>query len=62
MSKNVSDDLALVSKAKTKDAKAFEKLMKKYHKSVYYMLLKMVNNTDDAQRSEERRVGKECVP
>ena len=34
---------------KTKDAKAFEKLMKKYHKSVYYMLLKMVNNTDDAQ-------------
>ena len=49
MSKNVSDDLALVAKAKTKDPKAFEKLMKKYHKSVYYMLLKMVNNADDSQ-------------
>jgi len=43
------DDLGLVKKAKEGDNKAFEKLLKKYRKSVYYMLLKMVNNTDDAE-------------
>jgi len=48
-SKNTLDDLGLVKKAKEGDNKAFEKLLKKYRKSVYYMLLKMVNNTDDAE-------------
>ncbi len=48
-SKNVIDDLKLVERAKEKDAKAFQKLMKKYHKSVFYMILKMVNNADDAE-------------
>jgi RNA polymerase sigma factor (sigma-70 family) len=47
-SKNTLDDLELVKRAKQNDPKAFEKLLKKYRKSVYYMLLKMVNNADDA--------------
>lgn len=48
-SQNTLDDLALVKRAKTNDPKAFEKLLRKYRKSVYYMLLKMVNNADDAE-------------
>jgi RNA polymerase sigma factor (sigma-70 family) len=48
-SKNTRDDLELVKRAADKDPKAYEKLLKKYRKSVYYMLLKMVNNTDDAE-------------
>lgn len=48
-SKNTRDDLELVKRAREKDPKAFEKLLKKYRKSVYYMLLKMVNNADDAE-------------
>lgn len=48
-SKNTKDDLQLVIRAKKNDPKAFETLLKKYRKSVYYMLLKMVNNADDAE-------------
>ncbi len=48
-SKNTKEDLELVKRARNKDPKAFEKLLKKYRKSVYYMLLKMVNNADDAE-------------
>ncbi|MCB9230806.1 MAG: sigma-70 family RNA polymerase sigma factor [Bacteroidia bacterium] len=49
MSKNISDDLQLVELAKANDQVAYEKLLNKYHKSVYYMLLKMVKNADDAE-------------
>ncbi len=48
-SQNTKDDLELVQRAKENDPKAFEKLLSKYRKSVYYMLLKMVNNADDAE-------------
>ena len=48
-SKNTKDDLELVRRAKENEAKAFETLLKKYRKSVYYMLLKMVHNADDAE-------------
>ncbi len=48
-SKNTKDDLELVKQAKKNDPRSFEVLLKKYHKSVYYMLLKMVNNADDAE-------------
>lgn len=48
-SKNTKDDLELVKKAKQNDSRSFETLLKKYRKSVYYMLLKMVNNADDAE-------------
>ncbi len=39
----------MVASAKKGDQKAFERLIKKYRKSVYYMLLKMVKNPDDAE-------------
>lgn len=48
-SQNTKDDLKLVDRARHNDPKAFETLLKKYRKSVYYMLLKMVNNSDDAE-------------
>lgn len=48
-SKNTKDDLELVKRAKKNESRAFETLLKKYRKSVYYMLLKMVNNADDAE-------------
>ena len=48
MSKNVNEDFELVRRAKKGEEKAFEKILQKYRKSVYYMLLKMVKNADDA--------------
>jgi RNA polymerase sigma-70 factor (ECF subfamily) len=45
----MNDDIELVEKAKAGDRRAFDKLMRKYRKPVYYMLLKMVKNTDDAE-------------
>ncbi len=42
-------DLDLVIKAKEGDQKAFAELMGNYRESIYYMLLKMVNNKDDAE-------------
>ncbi len=48
-SKNTQEDRKLVASAKLGDPKAFERLLKKYRKSVYYMLLKMVKNPDDAE-------------
>ncbi|MBS1685566.1 MAG: sigma-70 family RNA polymerase sigma factor [Bacteroidetes bacterium] len=41
-------DLDLVNKAKEGDQVAFGKLMARYKESVYYMILKMVHNRDDA--------------
>ena len=41
-------DLELVNKAKDGDQAAFAKLMSRYKESVYYMILKMVHNRDDA--------------
>ena len=48
-SKNTLEDRELVASAKRGESKAFETLLKKYRKSVYYMLLKMVKNADDAE-------------
>lgn len=49
---NLSDkgkqDLLLVEKAKKGDQSAYAELMGKYRESVYFMLLKMVKNNDDA--------------
>ena len=43
-------DFKLVVLAKEKkDQKAFNKLMKYYENSIYYMMLKMTNNSDDAK-------------
>ena len=48
-SKNTQEDRELVAAAKLGDNKAFEALLRKYRKSVYYMLLKMIKNPDDAE-------------
>lgn len=49
VSKNTQEDRELVAAAKRGENKAFETLLRKYRKSVYYMLLKMVKNADDAE-------------
>jgi len=49
VSKNTKEDRELVAAAQRGEQPAFETLLKKYRKSVYYMLLKMVKNSDDAE-------------
>ena len=50
LSEKDQKDYELVIRAtKKKDQQAFAKLMDKYKDSIYYMLLKMVNNNDDAE-------------
>jgi RNA polymerase sigma factor (sigma-70 family) len=48
--KKAMRDYKLVLKAQeNKDQKSFNKLMKYYDSSIYFMMLKMTNNTDDAK-------------
>ena len=50
LSEKAQKDYELVITAtKKKDQQAFAELMDKYKDSIYYMLLKMVNNNDDAE-------------
>ena len=42
-------DLGLVEKAKQGDQAAYAELMDRYRDSVYFMLLKMIKNSDDAE-------------
>ena len=50
LSEKAQKDYALVQRAtKNKDQQAFSDLMDKYKDPIYYMLLKMVNNNDDAE-------------
>ena len=54
VSENLSEkavyDLALVRRAVDKnDQKAYAELMSRYRDSIYFMLLKMINNKDDAE-------------
>ena len=42
-------DFSLVQMALTGDEKAFAKLMSRYKDAIYFMLLKMVNNKNDAE-------------
>ena len=50
---NLSDkaqiDLKLVELAREGDQKAYADLMGRYRDAIYFMLLKMVNNTSDAE-------------
>lgn len=48
LSDKAKSDLLLVERAKEGDEKAFAALMYRYRDSIYYMLLKMVNNPYDA--------------
>ncbi len=47
-SENARNDFYLVMKAKTGDQKAYAELMQRYKDSIFFMVLKMVNNKDDA--------------
>jgi RNA polymerase sigma-70 factor (ECF subfamily) len=53
VSQHLSDkakyDYELVQKALDKDQRAYAELMERYRESIYFMLLKMVNNKDDAE-------------
>lgn len=48
LSEKANFDIILVNRARKGDQKAFADLMNRYRDSVYYMLLKMVNNPSDA--------------
>lgn len=49
LSEKARNDLLLVDLAKNGDEKAFSGLLNRYRDSIYFMLLKMVNNTSDAE-------------
>lgn len=48
-SDRANEDLELVAKAKQGDQAAFGKLMSRYRESIFFMVLKMVHNRDDAE-------------
>lgn len=48
-SSRAQEDLELVAKAKDGDQNAFSKLMARYRDSIFFMVLKMVHNRDDAE-------------
>lgn len=58
LSEKARYDIILVEKAKNGDSKAFASLMNRYRDSIYYMLLKMVNNPDDAEDLTMEAFGK----
>ena len=58
LSEKAKNDLILVEKAKNGDGKAFASLMNRYRDSIYYMLLKMVNNPIDAEDLTMEAFGK----
>jgi RNA polymerase sigma-70 factor (ECF subfamily) len=47
-SDNAKNDFILVKKAKEGNQKAYADLMQRYKDSIFFMVLKMVNNKDDA--------------
>jgi RNA polymerase sigma-70 factor (ECF subfamily) len=49
LSEKAKNDLVLVEEAKKGNEKAFASLMNRYRDSIYYLLLKMVNNPSDAE-------------
>jgi RNA polymerase sigma factor (sigma-70 family) len=49
LSDKARNDLQLVGLAKNGSEKAFSSLLNRYRDSIYYMLLKMVNNASDAE-------------
>ena len=49
LSDKAKQDLILVEQARGGSEKAFASLLNRYRDSIYYMLLKMVNNSSDAE-------------
>ena len=58
LSEKGKKDLALVERAKKGDQSAYAELMDRYREAVYFMLLKMVKNTDDAEDLTVEAFGK----
>lgn len=48
LSEKAQHDVVLVNRAMAGDQKAYAELLSRYRDAIYFMLLKMVNNTDDA--------------
>jgi RNA polymerase sigma-70 factor (ECF subfamily) len=57
-SDRANEDLELVDKAKKGDQAAFNKLMSRYRESIFFMVLKMVHNRDDAEDLTMEAFGK----
>jgi RNA polymerase sigma-70 factor (ECF subfamily) len=49
LSEKAKKDLLLVEQARSGNEKAFATLLNRYRDSIYFMLLKMVNNSSDAE-------------
>lgn len=49
LSEKAKNDLLLVEQARNGNEKAFATLLNRYRDSIYFMLLKMVNNSSDAE-------------
>lgn len=58
LSEKGKKDLVLVEAAKKGDQVAYAKLMEKYKESIYFMMLKMVKNSDDAEDLTMEAFGK----
>lgn len=57
-SANAVNDFNLVVRAKKGEQKAYAELMQRYRDSIYFMVLKMVNNKDDAMDLTVETFGK----
>lgn len=58
LSQKAKDDLPLVQRAQAGDQQAFATLHSKYHNTIYYLILKMVNNPSDAEDLAIEALGK----
>lgn len=57
-SDRANEDLELVARAKDGDQNAYSKLMARYKESIFFMVLKMVHNRDDAEDLTMEAFGK----
>lgn len=48
-SRNKEEDKVLIARAKEGDERAYQLLLHKYQKSVYYLIYKMIRNPEDAE-------------
>ncbi len=58
LSQKAAEDLELVKRALQNDQKAYAELMVRYKDSIYFMILKMVNNKEDANDLTVEAFGK----
>lgn len=58
LSQKATEDLELVKRAIQNDQKAYAELMVRYKDSIYFMILKMVNNKEDANDLTVEAFGK----